>query len=66
MKSRGDPEGLTPEQLARYRELADKTDNDQVETELRELLAHPELWVSSEQILKDVEAVCGKAHGESK
>lgn len=61
----GGPEGLTPEQLARYRELADKTDDAQVEAELRELLAHPESWVSSEQIRKDVEAICGKGHGES-
>jgi hypothetical protein len=55
------PEGLTDEQFARYQELCNEEPNDEeVEAEIREILAHPESWVSAEQIMKDVEAICGK------
>ena len=55
-------DALTPEERARFQELAHSMDEAAIEAEIREILAHPESWTSSEQILRDVATICGQSN----
>lgn len=60
----GRPDQLTLEQRARYDALAEGMSPAEVEAEIREILAHPESWVSAEKILQLVREKCGTGDGK--
>lgn len=51
------PDKLTADQRVRYEELVCNVDESQNEAEFREILAHPETWVSAEEMQRRVDAI---------
>jgi len=59
----GRADDLTPEQRVCYEALVNSVDEKQFEVEFREILAHPESWVSADEALRRVQAIFAKNNG---